>query len=120
MKVDQFSELRNRLAPAGAEMHVVKNSFLKRAIDRLRTSGCGGSIDGPNCDRDRREGCRAGRENFEDICGGIQDRGARRLGLSIARFLPSKDVEAMADLPSREVLLAQLLGLACTGDTGRV
>ena len=32
MKVDQFSELRNRLAPAGAEMHVIKNSFLKRAI----------------------------------------------------------------------------------------
>ena len=32
MKVDQFGELRNRLAPAGAEVHVVKNSFLKRAM----------------------------------------------------------------------------------------
>ncbi|MEO8043447.1 MAG: 50S ribosomal protein L10, partial [Spartobacteria bacterium] len=32
MKVDQFGELRNRLAPTGAEMHVVKNSFLKRAM----------------------------------------------------------------------------------------
>ena len=34
MKVDQFGELRNRLAPAGAEVHVVKNSFLKRAMTR--------------------------------------------------------------------------------------
>jgi large subunit ribosomal protein L10 len=32
MKVDQFGELRNRLAPTGAEVHVIKNSFLKRAM----------------------------------------------------------------------------------------
>src|SRR5260370_20281356 len=32
VKVDDFSELRSRLAPAGAEMHVVKNNFLKRAM----------------------------------------------------------------------------------------
>src|ERR1041384_1928399 len=32
MKVADFTELRNRLAPAGAEMHVVKNNFLKRAM----------------------------------------------------------------------------------------
>jgi len=32
MKVGDFGELRNRLAPAGAEMHVVKNNFLKRAM----------------------------------------------------------------------------------------
>ncbi len=32
MKVTDFSELRNRLAPIGAEVHVVKNNFLKRAM----------------------------------------------------------------------------------------
>src|ERR1700737_5427995 len=32
MKVGDFSELRNRLGQAGAEVHVVKNSFLKRAM----------------------------------------------------------------------------------------
>src|SRR6516225_5499567 len=32
MKVADFSELRSRLAPAGAEMHVIKNNFLKRAM----------------------------------------------------------------------------------------
>ena len=45
MKVDQFGELRNRLAPAGAEVHVVKNSFLKRAMTRFRLAGCGGQTD---------------------------------------------------------------------------
>ncbi len=32
MKVGDFGELRNRLAPTGAEVHVVKNNFLKRAM----------------------------------------------------------------------------------------
>ena len=32
MKVADFSELRSRLAPAGAEVHVVKNNFLKLAM----------------------------------------------------------------------------------------
>src|SRR5438046_3491105 len=32
MKVADFSELRNRLAPTGAEMHVVEKNFLKRAM----------------------------------------------------------------------------------------
>jgi large subunit ribosomal protein L10 len=32
MNVGHFGELRNRLVPVGAEMHVVKNSFLKRAM----------------------------------------------------------------------------------------
>src|SRR5205814_8624122 len=32
MKVSDFGELRNRLAPARAEVHVVKNNFLKRAM----------------------------------------------------------------------------------------
>jgi len=38
MKVDDFSELRKRLAATGAEIHVVKNSFLK-----ARDGGIGAS-----------------------------------------------------------------------------
>src|ERR1700761_9236939 len=32
MNVTHFADLRNRLAANGAEVHVVKNSFLRRAI----------------------------------------------------------------------------------------
>ena len=32
MNVNHFADLRNRLATTGAEVHVVKNSFLKRAM----------------------------------------------------------------------------------------
>ena len=32
LKVPQFAELRNRLHAVGAEFHVVKNTFLRRAL----------------------------------------------------------------------------------------
>ena len=32
MNVNHFADLRTRLAASGAEVHVVKNSFLKRAM----------------------------------------------------------------------------------------
>src|SRR5256885_13937180 len=47
MKVDQFGELRNRLAPAGGEERAVKNSFLKRAMaDSWMPDVCG-KLTGP-------------------------------------------------------------------------
>ena len=65
MKVDQFGELRNRLAPAGAEVHVVKNSFLKRAMADSGMPDVADKLIGPDRDRDGREGCRAGGEDSE-------------------------------------------------------
>src|SRR5438132_13600527 len=46
MKVADFTELRNRLAPAGAEMHVVKNNFLKRAMADSGFPEVGGQLVG--------------------------------------------------------------------------
>src|SRR5256885_16454379 len=48
MKVDDFSELRKRLAGAGAEIHVVKNSFLKRAMADSGFPAGGGKLNGQN------------------------------------------------------------------------
>src|SRR4029450_3161766 len=44
MKVGDFSELRNRLAPAGAEGHVVKDNFLKRAMTDSGLPGGAGEL----------------------------------------------------------------------------
>src|ERR1700675_3123359 len=46
MKVDDFGELRNRLAPAGAEGHVVKNNFDKRAMSAAGFPDVGGKQGG--------------------------------------------------------------------------
>ncbi|MDR0534207.1 MAG: 50S ribosomal protein L10 [Verrucomicrobiales bacterium] len=36
MKVDQFSELRNRLAGVEAEIHVVKNTYIRKALKEVQ------------------------------------------------------------------------------------
>jgi ribosomal protein L10 len=70
MKVPQFGELRNRLSPLGGEIHVVKNSFLKRA---MATSGLPMSaiIDWANGSRDRSGRRGADREDPQDVRGRI-------------------------------------------------
>lgn len=110
MKVDQFSELRNRLAPAGAEIHVVKNSFLKRAITDSGLPDVADQLTGQTA-------IVTGEKDVAPVAKILKTFAAEfkiaalKIGIVDREILASKDVEAMADLPSREVLLAQLLGL---------
>ena len=110
MKVDQFGELRNRLAPAGAEMRVVKNSFLKRAMNDSGLPDVGKDLSGQTAivvgDKDVAPVAKilktfAAEFNVATLKIGVVDRS----------ILSTQDVEALAELPSREVLLGQLLGL---------
>jgi large subunit ribosomal protein L10 len=110
MKVDQFSELRNRLAPAGAEMHVIKNSFLKRAIADSGLPDVGDKLTGQTA-------IVTGDKDVAPVAKILKAFAAEfkiatlKIGIVDRAILPSKDVETMADLPAREVLQAQLLGL---------
>ena len=110
MKVDQFSELRNRLAPAGAEIHVIKNSFLKRAIADSGLPDVANTLTGQTA-------IVTGEKDVAPVAKILKAFAAEfkiatlKIGIVDRAILPSKDVETMADLPSREVLQAQLLGL---------
>ena len=110
MKVDQFSELRNRLAPAGAEIHVIKNSFLKRAIADSGLPDVADKLTGQTA-------IVTGEKDVAPVAKILKAFAAEfkiaalKIGIVDREILLSKDVEAMADLPSREALQAQLLGL---------
>jgi large subunit ribosomal protein L10 len=110
MKVDQFSELRNRLAPAGAEIHVIKNSFLKRAITDSGLPDVTDKLIGQTA-------IVTGQKDVAPVAKILKTFAAEfkiaslKIGIVDREVLATKDVEAMADLPAREVLLAQLLGL---------
>jgi large subunit ribosomal protein L10 len=110
MKVDQFSELRNRLAPAGAEIHVIKNSFLKRAITDSGLPDVTDKLVGQTA-------IVTGQKDVAPVAKILKTFAAEfkiaslKIGIVDREVLATKDVEAMADLPAREVLQAQLLGL---------
>ncbi|MCA1660275.1 MAG: 50S ribosomal protein L10 [Verrucomicrobiaceae bacterium] len=110
MKVDQFSELRNRLSPVGAEVRVVKNSFLKRAMKDSGLPDVGDQLTGQTA-------VVMGDTDVAPVAKILKTFAAEfkiaalKIGVVDKSVLSTKDVEALAELPTREVLLAQLLGL---------
>jgi large subunit ribosomal protein L10 len=110
MKVDQFGELRNRLAPAGAEVRVVKNSFLKRAMADSGMPDVGDKLTGQTA-------IVMGENDVAPVAKILKVFAAEfkiatlKIGVVDKAVLSTSDVEALADLPPREILLSQLLGL---------
>jgi len=110
MNVNDFSELRNRLAGAGAEMHVVKNSFLKRAITDAGLPAVDDQLAGQTA-------VVTGANDVAPVAKIIKTfakefkKAALKIGLIDKAIISTSDLEALADLPAREVLQAQLLGL---------
>ncbi len=110
MKVEQFGELRNRLAPAGAEVHVVKNSFLKRAMSDSGLPDVAKELSGQTA-------VVTGNSDVAPVAKVLKSFAAEfkiatlKVGVVDKSVLSSADVEALADLPPREQLLAQLLGV---------
>jgi large subunit ribosomal protein L10 len=110
MKVDQFGELRNRLAPAGAEVRVVKNSFLKRAMADSGMPDVGDKLTGQTA-------IVMGENDVAPVAKILKLFAAEfkiatlKIGVVDKTVLSTSDVEALAELPSREILLSQLLGL---------
>ncbi|MDQ2867565.1 MAG: 50S ribosomal protein L10 [Verrucomicrobiota bacterium] len=110
MKVDQFGELRNRLAPAGAEIRVVKNSFLKRAMSESGLPEVAKQLTGQTA-------VVLGQDDVAPVAKILKTFAAEfkiaalKIGVVDKTILSTKEVEALADLPSRSVLLAQLLGV---------
>jgi len=110
MKVDQFGDLRNRLAPAGAEVRVVKNSFLKRAMTDSGLPDVADKLSGQTA-------IVMGEKDVAPVAKILKTFAAEfkvaalKIGVIDKSILSAQEIEALADLPPREVLLAQLLGL---------
>ncbi len=110
MKVDQFGELRNRLAPAGAEVRVVKNSFLKRAMADSGMPDVADQLTGQTA-------IVMGEKDVAPVAKILKAFAAEfkiaalKIGVVDKAVMSTSDVEALAELPSREILLAKLLGL---------
>ncbi len=106
----QMAELRNALARAGIEYHVVKNNLVFRAADL---------VDKPQL-RDIVEGPVALAFGYDDITNTAKTLNqyikSSALPLEIKggllgdRVLPPEEVVALASLPSREVLIAKFIG----------
>jgi len=110
LKVAEISELRKRLRAVGARYTVVKNTLLRLASQQ---------VGWPQFD-EMLSGQTAIVAGSSDVCSAAKtvknfaaefNRPAIRGGVLDGRVLAAADVAALADLPSREALLASLLGV---------
>jgi large subunit ribosomal protein L10 len=110
MRVGDFAELRNRLGPAGAEVHVVKNNFLKRAMADSGFPDMSEKLLGQTA-------VVTGEKDVAPVAKVLKmfatefKVAALKVGLVDRSILSAAELETIAELPAREILLGQLLGL---------
>jgi len=106
--VPEFDELRGRLSEAGAECHVAKNTFMKRVLSDAGLPDLGESLVGQT----------AFITGESDVCGAAKavanfskefEKPEIKAGILDGSVLDAAQVKALANLPSREVMLGMLL-----------
>ena len=110
LTVAEISTLRRNLRVLGADFKVYKNSLVRRAISGTEVESLTEYLEGPTAiafiDGDLSAVAKALRDFAKDspkliVKGGVAD----------GKALSFKDLVSLADLPSRDVLLAQFAGL---------
>ena len=110
MKVADFSELRSRLAPTGAEMHVVKNNFLKRAMADSGFPDVSDQLVGQTAIVTGENDVAPVAKIFKTFATEFKIA-AVKIGFIDRAVLSTAELETLAELPPRETLQEQLLGL---------
>jgi large subunit ribosomal protein L10 len=109
MKVSQLGALRQTLRQSGSEFKVYKNTLARRAANDAGITGLDDQLVGPTAltfvNGDVAAAAKALRELSRSNPLLVIKGGA--LG---GKLLSAPDVQALAELPSRDVLLAQLAG----------
>jgi large subunit ribosomal protein L10 len=108
MKVADFGELRNRLAPARAEVHVVKNNFLKLAMADSGFPEVGDQFVGQTAVVTGEADVAPVAKIFKTFATEFK-LAALRVGFVDRAVLSTAELETLAELPTREILQAQLL-----------
>jgi large subunit ribosomal protein L10 len=110
LTVSDLQTLRGNLRPFGAEFHIAKNTLAKIAATNAGIEGLDPVLEGPTAivlAYDDIIGPSKAVSDFARISRILSVKG----GVMNQKFIPPSDVEAMASLPSRDVILARLVGM---------
>lgn len=109
LTVTELADLRGALRPASTEYKVFKNTLARRAADEAGLTDLSGLLEGPTAIAFVKGDAVAAAKAIRDF-----GKGAPALvvkgGLLGTRILSPSDVDALADIEPREVLLAKLAG----------
>jgi large subunit ribosomal protein L10 len=110
LKVGPITELRRRLAKAGAEIHIVKNSLFRLAAKEAGAGDLGGSLAGQLAVVTGPKDVSAAAKVIKTFAAEFE-KPKVRFGFLKNQRLEMADILVLADLPSIEVMRARLLGV---------
>src|SRR6185436_592874 len=109
LNVKALADLRRQLRPAGGDYKVYKNTLVRFAVRELGADDLEALLTGPTAITFVRGDAAAVAKTLRDYARTNQAL-VLKGGLLGTRVVGARDVEALADLPPREQLLAQLAG----------
>lgn len=110
LNVKQMTQFRARLRKQGVEYVVVKNTLAQRAVQGLDLPDVAAFFTGPTGVVIGREDAVAAAKAITDFAREFGDRPAVKVGIVERREINPEQVKKLAELPPREVLLAQIAG----------
>lgn len=111
LTVDKFAELRKRLSGTGAEIHVFKNNLVKKAAEKAGFPGeLGDHLSGQSAFVTGVKEIFATAKVLKNFAAEFE-KPVMKVGVLEGKLLDAATIKVLADLPSREVLYAQLLGV---------
>ena len=110
LKVAPMTELRKRLKQAGAEVHIVKNSIFRIAAKEIGVADFGGALAGQIAVVTGQKDISAAAKVVKNFTAEFE-KPKLQFGYLNNQRLENKDIIALADLPSIEVLRGKLLGV---------
>lgn len=110
MSVKQMTQFRSRLRKEGVEYVVVKNTLAQRALADLELPDIAGFFTGPTGLVIGQQDAVAAAKVITEFAREFDNKPAVKLGVVERREVQPEQVKQLAELPSKEVLLAQLAG----------
>ena len=109
LTVSAITELRNKLRESNSDMKVAKNTLIKIAVDKIGIEGLDPYLEGPTAIAFGYDDPVAPAKILSEFARtnkALEIKG----GVLEGRVITAEGVKSLASLPSREVLLAKVLG----------
>ncbi len=111
LTVEKVTELRNKCREAGVEYKVYKNSLMGFAFKELGYEDFNVNLEGPNALAMSFNDEVSAAKVTNDFAKTSNDTVKLKAGIAEGKILNADEVKALASIPAREILIAQLAGV---------
>ncbi|MEL7649779.1 MAG: 50S ribosomal protein L10 [Sedimentibacter sp.] len=111
LTVEKATELRNKCREAGVEYKVYKNTLMRFAFEELGYKDITPSLEGPNAIAISYDDEVSAAKVTNDFAKTSNDTVILKAGIAEGKVMNADEVKALASVPAREVLIAQLAGV---------